>query len=866
MQALLTSPLVAQSAGLATGLVLALMLYRLGGGAFRAGLFRDALATGAIMGATILFVEAPFDLRHNALKFSDGAIAFGFAGFPEEAAKLMAVQFFIRRHYLRRSVRDLALGAGAVALGFAILENMLYISGAGAAWGSIALARATTAVPFHVLLGIAGSLAFRLRARPDDAAAVARICAVWIVLACLHGGYDYAIMNLRDGVALPHWIQALDGYLGLSARNVLPLLAMAAMLATTALAWIALRRSAAPKGPNGARPGWLGRLALSRALGHGVAALILAPVLVLAIFGAVFRSMLTLSGAAGFLIASLTLPVAIALLIGRDATPFLPHRFGRRAHVAILATLTLLGAAALGAAGWGMSTVRDAVALSFAAQGEQFAQSGDLRNAALQFDQAVAISPNQATIRLGRAGVRLQLKAFADALEDANRAMTLNPRDAAPLLMRGEIAYAQHDLATDRDFIDKALALAPANADILAQRCNIDRELGDLAALQADVRRAAQLAPTHPRVLEVEALAAEALGDLKSAQTYYTLAIAMDSNRESTVFGRGRIEYFLGDMKGAAADFRRSAQIRRDIYPNLWLFLADAREGRDGAAELAAGQTRVHDTNWPFPIVRYFEGEIDAEAMRAAASGDDDRCEADFYAGELMAARGDIAGGRSRLAAAKDECPGYYVEKPSAEIEWKRLTADRAAAPPEPSPAAAPAPAAGARPVQGVTRAALLVAGGQRIANVAWRYLDDGAGEVRADMVFDTPHVQFQLRLMRIPRTTGPAYVLRLVAPADEFLYPPLSVVVDGLGTPVLYRGRSNGVMPALDTFHRVGPGAYEMSIPPEYMTSVLTDLSHATFLQIPLEFANRNPLRLGIELTPSSAAVWRAAQSDWGL
>ena len=80
--------------------------------------------------------------------------AFVLAGLGEEGAKLAAGYFFVRPDYERRTARDLALGVASVALGFALLENVLYVFAAADRWPATALSRMTTAVPVHALIGL----------------------------------------------------------------------------------------------------------------------------------------------------------------------------------------------------------------------------------------------------------------------------------------------------------------------------------------------------------------------------------------------------------------------------------------------------------------------------------------------------------------------------------------------------------------------------------------------------------------------------------------------------------------------------------------------------------------------------------------
>ena len=159
MSATLVSHFAVLPATLLSGIVLALMIARLGRGDLPPALFGAAASLGVVMGTLIIVAEAPFNLKVNAPLYSPVTIAFGFAGFPEETVKFVAAFFFLRPHYLARTPRALVLAAAAMALGFALTEDILYLAGAGPQWGAIAALRALTAVPVHVFLGAVAGFA-----------------------------------------------------------------------------------------------------------------------------------------------------------------------------------------------------------------------------------------------------------------------------------------------------------------------------------------------------------------------------------------------------------------------------------------------------------------------------------------------------------------------------------------------------------------------------------------------------------------------------------------------------------------------------------------------------------------------------------
>ena len=192
----------------ASAALLALFLWR---GRTPPRLFLDALAVGLTLGAAVAVALAPFDLRANPLHFAPQTLAFLFAGLPEEGVKLLGAAAFLSRHYLARDRRDVVFAAGALALGFAALENLFYLANAGSGWAPLALERALTATPFHVFTGLAAG--FAVARWP----AVGRLASsAWLALAAIHGAYDFAVFAGAPGATPEAFRRAADA-LGLDA-------------------------------------------------------------------------------------------------------------------------------------------------------------------------------------------------------------------------------------------------------------------------------------------------------------------------------------------------------------------------------------------------------------------------------------------------------------------------------------------------------------------------------------------------------------------------------------------------------------------------------------------------------------------------
>jgi len=143
MIVILSSRILALPAALIAGALLALVILRLGRQSFSLRLFGFALAWGAaaaLLPAAISIIEARLD--PGLPSFWDAVLkAFGLAGLSEEGAKLIVAYFFVRSYAERQTMRDLALATATVALGFALIENVLYVLAAAEQWPAAALGK-----------------------------------------------------------------------------------------------------------------------------------------------------------------------------------------------------------------------------------------------------------------------------------------------------------------------------------------------------------------------------------------------------------------------------------------------------------------------------------------------------------------------------------------------------------------------------------------------------------------------------------------------------------------------------------------------------------------------------------------------------
>jgi RsiW-degrading membrane proteinase PrsW (M82 family) len=115
---------------------------------------------------------------------------------PEEAIKFLVLIALAEKHVDVRRLQDILVLAVAVSLGFATLENFLYVISPGN-WQTVAALRAITSVPGHGIDGLAmGTLLMAARLHRDRPSLLA---AALVVPVVLHAAYDFPLFAVAKG-------------------------------------------------------------------------------------------------------------------------------------------------------------------------------------------------------------------------------------------------------------------------------------------------------------------------------------------------------------------------------------------------------------------------------------------------------------------------------------------------------------------------------------------------------------------------------------------------------------------------------------------------------------------------------------------
>ena len=155
-----------------------------------------SLFIGAIITVPIIFVEG---FTQSIGKNFEGLYAAAYesfivAGITEEFFKFVALLLLIWKNKNFNELFDGIVYAVFISLGFAAVENILYVYNGGFQTGIL---RAFTAVPAHALFGISMGYFLGLAKFAKKKRYIQLVLAL-IVPILLHGGYDFILMSKKS--------------------------------------------------------------------------------------------------------------------------------------------------------------------------------------------------------------------------------------------------------------------------------------------------------------------------------------------------------------------------------------------------------------------------------------------------------------------------------------------------------------------------------------------------------------------------------------------------------------------------------------------------------------------------------------------
>ena len=324
-------------------------------------------------------------------------------------------------------------------------------------------------------------------------------------------------------------------------------------------------------------------------------------------------------------------------------------------------------------------------AAAYNSRGIAYKAKGDVDKAIADYDQAIRLNPNSAPAFNNRGYAYFGKSSYDRAVTDFDEAVKLDPQYALAYNNRGYAYFMQKNYDRAISDYDQAIRLDPlptvagvggngrSHVNIFVNRGVAYALKGDFDHALSDYYEAIRIDPKYARAFGSRGHVFRHIGNYARAISDYSEALRLDPTDTGVYADRGFVHFLTADYPQATADLAQAIAGLPEPYPMLWRYLARARAGGDGTGELATAAGRLKTKAWPYPIVEFYLGKRSAEDMAAAATGAEERCEAQFYLGEWRLVRGDRAKAKEALEAAKATCPASFYEYDGAAAELARI-------------------------------------------------------------------------------------------------------------------------------------------------------------------------------------------------
>jgi len=284
--------------------------------------------------------------------------------------------------------------------------------------------------------------------------------------------------------------------------------------------------------------------------------------------------------------------------------------------------------------------------------------SGKFDQAIAAFDSAIQMNPNDADAYNSRGNAHASKRDHDRAIVSFDSAIRLRPNYALAFRNRGVSHAATDDFDRAMKDFDQAIALKPDYASAFNSRGFARQLTGDYEHALQDDDRSIELAPESPAAYR----------------------------------NRANVRFILGRFGDAASDLERSVKFIEAATPRserfnetggyavVWLHVAKMRQGQDDAAEFAINSARVDSTYWPRPLITFFQGKLTADELVALTASvadpklrNDQRCGAQFFAGQSALWKKQFGEARTRLTTMSTTCSKRFIENAAAVADLARL-------------------------------------------------------------------------------------------------------------------------------------------------------------------------------------------------
>jgi lipoprotein NlpI len=319
------------------------------------------------------------------------------------------------------------------------------------------------------------------------------------------------------------------------------------------------------------------------------------------------------------------------------------------------------------------------LARSYAVRAAAQRANGRYEPAIADFSAALAIEPAPLGY-LERGKTYVMAFRHAEAVADFDTVVKQNPAAVKVFEDVAEWLGESHYFTEAILYFEAAMRHAPQDSHFVRRR----GDMADYLGAQDDALRfydaALQLDPANASIHSSRGVALMHKREYDRALAELDRALEMQPQFAHARYVRGRALFDLGRFEEAAQEFERTmTDGRRDAYTAVWRYLALARAGQDGRAELRETARQLDRESWPGPVIALMLGDVSAEDLFDRAEHADprttrnQRCEALFFIGETLL----IAGRKDEARAAFEATVGTgviaFVEYWHAKRELDRM-------------------------------------------------------------------------------------------------------------------------------------------------------------------------------------------------
>ncbi len=188
-------------------------------------------------------------------------------------------------------------------------------------------------------------------------------------------------------------------------------------------------------------------------------------------------------------------------------------------------------------------------------------RSGDREGALADFNQAIAINPNDARPWLSRANLLFDAGQFEAAIRDYEKVLQWDSKNAKAYSSRGAAHAAQNRFEPALKDLNRAIELDSMLADAFANRAQLYAEMKRFAEALADLDRYLQLKPDDADIINSRAVTLADLNRLAEAEAEFNRAIQLNPRMGAFYFNRSRLYKRTGRKAQALEDVQRAQSL-----------------------------------------------------------------------------------------------------------------------------------------------------------------------------------------------------------------------------------------------------------------------------------------------------------------